>query len=60
MEDFKKLIQKCEHDGSFIPVNEVKRLMNAAYNQCLKDLIADDILPDKVVNFIKYSKYSKL
>ena len=56
MKDLNELLKGIEHDGSYIPVNCVKLLMDNAYNQCLLDLIEDDILPDKTINFIKYSK----
>lgn len=29
-----KLLRGCEHDGSFIPVNEVKRLMQEYGKYC--------------------------
>ena len=29
-----KLLRDCEHDGSFIPVNEVKRLMQEYGKYC--------------------------
>lgn len=34
----------------------IKEIQDEAYNQCLTDLSKDDVLPDKTVNFTKYTK----
>lgn len=34
----------------------IEEVQKDAYNQCLIDLIVEDLLPDSVVNYKKYKK----
>jgi hypothetical protein len=37
-------------------ISIIKQIQDDAYNQCLFDLIADDLLPNKERNIKKYKK----
>ena len=38
------------------PKTVIKNIQNDAYNQCLLDLMADDLLPDKKKSLDKFRK----
>jgi hypothetical protein len=39
MKKAENIIKECEHDGSYIPVNEVLRLIKAAKEEVIKETV---------------------
>jgi len=54
-EKIKNLLTGCEHDGSYIPVTEVTRLMNKVMNLTEKAIIDNNVsLIDEIIFDLKH------
>jgi len=71
MKTQKEFLKGCEHDGSFVPVNEVKRLMSEYADHVLSECIPEPLSYDSIesteyvegfthdINIIKTNKRCK-
>ena len=67
MKSKEKVLRECEHDGSFIPVNEVKKAMNEHARNCMIEFhkwyfnykICEDSEREKIVDGFLSSNYFK-
>ena len=64
MKSAEDIIKGCEHDGSYIPVNEVLRLIKLAQEDAIRETIASinysKIVENKEVELIKNNLINSL